>query len=66
MANAPLVRLMAQKWEYKVLRKGSDARDAISLDELQALGIDGWEMCGCFANSLSGPFFTHYYFKRPL
>lgn len=64
---ADMVRLLSQKWEHKILRKkGGDASDAIGHEELKALGMEGWEMCGCFANSLSGPFFIHYYFKRPL
>ncbi len=66
MTNPKSAIRIAQKWEYKEIRRGSDSIHFLRPAELEQLGMEGWEMCGCFSNSLNGPFYTIYYFKRPL
>jgi Domain of unknown function (DUF4177) len=44
-----------QRWEYKVV-----AQSAVAEEELNALGLDGWELVGIVAL----PERTQFYFKR--
>jgi Domain of unknown function (DUF4177) len=44
-----------QRWEYKVIVQG-----AVTEEELNALGADGWELVGVVAL----PERTQFYFKR--
>ena len=44
-----------QQWEYRVI-----VQSAMTQDELNALGADGWELAGVLAL----PEATNFYFKR--
>jgi hypothetical protein len=47
-------------WEYKQLIRNLRTEQAPSQDELNALGADGWELAGVFADLP----FVYFYFKR--
>lgn len=50
----------AAAWEYKLVVRNLRTEQAPSEEELNALGADGWEMSGVFADLP----FTYFYFKR--
>lgn len=51
------------KWEYR-----SDRGRKFSLNELNEIGQDGWELVAVFdqTRSAAGNDFFTYYFKRPI
>ncbi len=64
MARAESALRIAQKWEYKqIINLGE-----LSTQELNEIGMEGWEMCGCYKEPRIGviPATFTYYFKRPL
>ena len=48
------------KWEYKQITRNLKKEDPLSEEELNALGLDGWEMSGVAQQ----PPVTYFYFKR--
>ncbi len=48
-------------WEYKQLVRNLAAEPALTEDDLNALGADGWELAGIFTDSPR----VYFYFKRP-
>lgn len=48
------------QWEYKSLVRSLAKEAAPDENELNALGKDGWELCGVFSDSP----FVYFYFKR--
>ena len=58
---APMIYVNeAITWEYKRLARDLKKESALSEDDLNALGQDGWELAGAFADSK----IAYYYFKR--
>ena len=47
-------------WEYKQVARDLSSEKALSEDELNALGAEGWELAGI----LSAAPLTYFYFKR--
>ena len=62
--DAPMVRLLAQKWEHKVIESNSP----LPVKKLNDMGMEGWEMCGVTdkPEKFPLPSLFIYYFKRPL
>lgn len=50
----------ASAWEYKQIIRNLAKEQAMTEDELNALGTDGWELAGVFTDSP----FAYFYFKR--
>ena len=48
------------EWEYKQVTRNLKKEGPLSEEELNALGVDGWEMSGVAQQTP----FTYYYFKR--
>ena len=48
------------KWEYKQIARNLKKEGALSEEELNALGAEGWEMSGIAQQ----PAVAYYYFKR--
>jgi hypothetical protein len=48
-------------WEYKHVARKLDREAVLDEDEMNALGAEGWELAGLFADAAS----VHYYFRRP-
>jgi hypothetical protein len=48
------------KWEYKQVTRNLKKEGPLSEEELNAFGVDGWEMSGVEQQTP----FTYYYFKR--
>jgi len=63
---------MNTKYEYKILKRlcevsnltNANNNEENSLETLNKLGIDGWEMCGQLGTKRSG--LTGYIFKRKI
>ncbi len=49
-------------WEYKHVARKLDRGAVLNEVEMNALGADGWELAGLFADAMS----VHFYFKRPI
>jgi len=47
-------------WEYKEITRNMENESLLNIEELNALGADGWEMTG----ALEHPPLVHFYFKR--
>jgi hypothetical protein len=47
-------------WQYKLLSRNLSKQEAPGEDELNKLGVEGWELAGVFTDSP----FVHFYFKR--
>ncbi|MFQ6113025.1 MAG: hypothetical protein ACE5NG_02925 [bacterium] len=47
-------------WEYKQIVRNLAKEKALTEEELNALGADGWELTGVFSDSP----FVYFYFKR--
>src|SRR3954466_3439201 len=66
-ANAPQVPSMLvyvkdkARWEYKVLTRNLAKEQPPTVEELNALGGDGWALAGVASDSP----FVYFYFKRP-
>lgn len=57
----PLVYVREQLiWEYKHLVRNLEKEEALSEQELNNLGEDGWELAAAFSAAST----AHYYFKR--
>jgi hypothetical protein len=57
--QAPMVYVYErQVWEYTVVVR--DVEDLVSEKELNALGVDGWELAGVVTLQQK----VHFYFKR--
>lgn len=50
----------AQAWEYRRLTRNLAKEEAPSADDLDALGVDGWELAAILTDSP----FVYFYFKR--
>ena len=50
------------QWEYRRIARSAREQGPLSEQELNALGVEGWELAGIA--SLPGE--TYFYFKRPL
>ena len=48
------------RWEYKQIIRNLAKEEALTEDELNALGTDGWELTGVFSDAP----FVYFYFKR--
>jgi hypothetical protein len=48
------------RWEYKVVVRHIEEKALLSEDELNALGVDGWELAG----AATLPQQVQFYFKR--
>lgn len=60
-SHPPMVYVSQEpNWEYRHLSRGPK-EDALSEEELNALGGEGWELVGVIATGTA----THFYFKRP-
>jgi hypothetical protein len=60
-AQSPMVYVYEkQQWEYKVVVKNAAEEEFLSEQELNELGVGGWELVGVAA--LSGK--VQFYFKR--
>lgn len=47
-------------WEYKEIKRDSSTESLLSVEELNELGMDGWEMTGVIEHHP----LVHFYFKR--
>ncbi|MQA92411.1 MAG: hypothetical protein GEU90_19660 [Gemmatimonas sp.] len=57
----PMVRVRDElRWEYRRILRNLRTGDPPDAAELDALGADGWELTGLFADSP----FLYLYFKR--
>jgi hypothetical protein len=48
------------RWEYKVVVRNIDKEALLSEDDLNALGLEGWELAG----TATLPHQVQFYFKR--
>lgn len=57
----PMVYVSEQSvWEYKQIVRNLAKEQALTEDDLNELGADGWELTGVFSDSP----FVYFYFKR--
>jgi hypothetical protein len=58
---APMVYVYEkQTWEYRTIVKNTTAEELLSEEELNALGVSGWELTGVVTLRRR----VHFYFKR--
>ena len=54
-----------QQWEYK-MNADRGRMHHVDIDEINALGEDGWELLSIVFEVRLSPPEVHFYFKRPL
>jgi hypothetical protein len=58
---APMVYVQqTSTWEYKQITRDLSSEQTPTVEELNALGKDGWELAGVVTNQS----IAHFYFKR--
>jgi len=61
LSHVPMVYVKEKSvWEYKQIIRNLTKEKALTEDELNAFGSDGWELTGVFTHSVD----VYFYFKR--